>query len=625
MKQPTQGSHIDAAQLLRDQAISLLTGGKPNEGVRLLEQVLGLRPQSGDAHSDLATAYWQTGKPQKAEEHYARAAQLAPKDPYVLNNYGAFLLEQARLPEAAELLNRARAIKPDHYEIPNNLGLLHYRTGNMKQAEEFFMQAIRLNPQWSNAHANFGNVLRKTGRKGPAEAAFRQAIKLNPGNAVAWADLGYLYAVMLREEDALKCYKRAISLAPYIETSWVRLLDLLEKTDKTDESAELTQKAKGRFPDSVAIITHEAKLLRRQGKIDAAIALMEKHAASLQKDSPLNCAFFFELGQLYDRANDAGKAFECFVSANRGQANTVAANAIDKTAFTGAIERLRRDFTAEMADGPVPATAGPGPVFLIGFPRSGTTLLDQILSSHPAISVAEERPGVHRMLQKLGEIAGGAAEGVDGFWNDPRYPACLSSLTADDIAALRAAFFEGHGRQEDGDGKIFVDKLPLNILHAGIIRRVFPQAKFILALRHPCDSVLSCFMQQFNLNLTMAHFLDIGDAAKFYDGVFGLWAHYEGAVRPEAHSIRYEDVVADFRPTIGKLLEFIGAGWDEAVMEYDSHARGKGIINTPSYSQVTQKIYTRASGRWLRYREQMKPVLGILEPHARKFGYSMEE
>jgi hypothetical protein len=324
---------------------------------------------------------------------------------------------------------------------------------------------------------------------------------------------------------------------------------------------------------------------------------------------------------LYDRVNIADKAFDCFVLAKNRQQRIPGVMANDKSSISREIALMREKVEPQMHDASPPLPDGyPAPVFLIGFPRSGTTLLDQILSSHPAIQVAEEKPAVYQMAQYL--IKANEQQYPSG--KSPGYASCLLPTKAGDIEEMRRIFLAEHSdHMEIRKDKIFIDKLPLNILHASLIKRVFPGAKFILALRHPCDCVLSCFMQEFEMTRSMARFLDIQDAARFYDEVFGLWEHLTKIMPLNVHTVRYEDIVDDFRPTVASLLDFLGAGWHDAVLKYDETARKK-ICNTPSYHQVTEKIYTRASGRWLRYKEQLKPVLGILEPHARRHGYSAE-
>jgi tetratricopeptide (TPR) repeat protein len=619
---------ISAAAGLHRQAMEAVKAGRLEQGIILLQQALAGSPGSGEIHNDLGTAFWQAGNPAKAEEHYEKAVRLAPKNPYALNNYGGFLLEQLRLDEAEKVLKRAYAIKPDHYQIPNNMGLLHYRRGDLKEAESYFVQAIRLNMSWPNAHANLGNVLRETKRYTMAEQAYKHALRLQPANAAAWNGLGHLYFLWHREAEAEECLQKSITLDPGNEMPWIKLLGLYEKLTRLDDAVATLERVKKLFPGNVDIVIYESKLLRRLKREDEALAVLENFSISVNENSPrgakLLMEYNYELGELYDRRGDADKAFACFVRSSNCHAGTGEAAKYDKTHFSRLIARLQKDTTPDIFAGPAApplADGTPALVFLVGFPRSGTTLLDQILTSHPDIVVAEEKPAVDRMMQRLAEVTTGTPTKYGNF---AEYPSCLKDITPAQIEELRAAFFAEHNAKIHGGKKIFVDKLPLNILQAGLIRRVFPSAKFILALRHPCDSVLSCFMQNFQLNAAMVRFLDLEDSARFYDEAFTLWEHYTKTVDFDVHRIRYEDVVADFQPTVAALLKFLGVEWNDAVLEFDKTARERGRINTPSYHQVTQKIYTRASGRWLRYRAHLAPVLDILAPHALRHGYSME-
>jgi hypothetical protein len=247
---------------------------------------------------------------------------------------------------------------------------------------------------------------------------------------------------------------------------------------------------------------------------------------------------------------------------------------------------------------------------MVGFPRSGTTLLDTVLRSHPDIVVVEEMPLIERVKTELGQ---------------PPTFATLDALEPDGILRLRAAYLD-ELRHHLGDGlkdRLVVDKLPLNLVNAGLIHRVFPEAKFIVALRHPCDCVLSCFMQNFRLNDAMANFLDLKQAARLYDLAMTLWMQYQQKLGLDVGYLKYEDLVLDLRSATEPLLGFLGLKWDDALMNYQETALSRGRINTPSYNQVTQKLYTQASGRWQNYRAQMAPVLPILEPWSEQWGYPM--
>ncbi len=604
---------------LRHQAITLLSAGRFDDGIALLEKAAVQAPLSGLIQGDLALAYWQAGKPERAEAHYKTAVKLSPDHAYALNSYGAFLLEQAQLEQARPLLEKALTLEPANFQIQNNMGLLLYRTGDLAGAEKHLIAAIRGNPKWPNPHANIGDVLRDSRRPELAEKAYKQALTLNPRHAQAWRNLGALYAEQKRLDEAIDALRRAVDIFP-LESAWLVLMDLYEKTNRIDDAEEALKNTKRVLPPSPYIALCEAKILRRRNQSDAALALLEEYKDLLRPDAMRNSTFFYELGQLYERSNDAARAFDAFTKGNNCKAQMADLQNFHPGIYPSLAARLLRDFTPAMAQGPLPDGAEPAPVFLIGFPRSGTTLLDQIMASHPDIGVAEEKPAVDKMIHHLVRTYGTARQHEHPL-SDACYPAAMPQLTAQDIAIMREKFFAEHAGTEQKP--LFVDKLPLNILHVGLIQRVFPKAKFILALRHPCDSVLSCYMQDFFLNPAMVRFLDLQDSARFYDEAFKVWEHYARTLKLDVHTIRYEDVVADFQPTVAKLLQFLNVPWHDAVLEYDKTAQKKGLINTPSYHQVTQKIYTRASGRWQKYREQLKPVLDILQPHAERYGYAM--
>lgn len=606
---------------LRQQAVAFLSSGRLEEGIALLEKAASQTPSSGLIQVDLALAYWQQGKPEKAEAHYKAAVSLSPESAYALNSYGAFLLEQAQLEQARPLLEKAFKLEPANFQILNNLGLLQYRTGDLQGAEKHLIAAIRANPKWPNPHANIGDVMRDSRRPELAEKAYKQALTLNPRHAQAWRNLGVLYAEQIRLDEAIDALKRAVDIFP-LESAWLVLMDLYEKTNRIGDAEDALKKAKQQLPPSPFIALCEAKILRRHGKYEDALALLESYKDKVRHDAITNATFFYEMGQLYDRRDDAAQAFDAFTKGNVCKSQLMKLQNFHAGTYTQLAARILRDFTPDMAQGPQPEGAAPAPVFLVGFPRSGTTLLDQIMASHPDIAVVEEKPAVDKMIHHLVRTYG-TAQPHEHPLSDICYPAAMPKLTAQDIAIMRGKFFAEHGGSPQKP--VFVDKLPLNILHVGLIRRVFPKAKFIFALRHPCDSVLSCYMQDFFLNPAMARFLDLQDSARFYDEAFSVWEHYAKTLPLNVHAIRYEDVVADFRPTVAKLLEFLNVPWNDAVLEYDKTAQKKGLINTPSYHQVTQKIYTRASGRWVKYREQMTPVLDILKPHAERYGYAMHD
>ena len=622
----------DDSERLRRQAAQVLGAGKVAEAIVLLERAHTLNPGSAEVCNDLARALGRGGRHREADGYFLKTLELAPREAYFLNSYGVFLMLHFRYDEALAILKRALELKPGFHEITNNLGLLHHRRSEWNEAEKYFLQTVRAQPAWPAAHGNLAALLRDMKQYERAEAEYRAALKLAPGNTQGWLVLAEFYRALGRYDDAVGILKDLASRDFFNENTCLRVLSLQEEMNRLDDARATLLDLKARFPQSANILFMEARLLRRDGKAAEALALLEKKGAPA-KNSLLYFPWLFEVGQLQDRLGNADAAFAAFSKANAAQLKSPEAAQANPDEFIDSTIRFRKDFKPEVAAA-VSAAAATGkrdPVFLVGFPRSGTTLLDQILSSHPNITVVEEQTVSNRLTMYLVRKYGGAPpSGPDTFdgavldWlmNNDCYPRCLKDVTDDEAAELRQMFFDSHNVSPNGD-KIFVDKLPLNLRHAGLFHRIFPDAKFILALRHPCDAVLSGFMQQFELNPGMMPFLQLESAARLYDECFRLWDTYAQSLPLKVHTIRYEDVVADFRPSVAALLEFLGVDWDDRVLDFDKTAR-KRHINTPSYHQVTEKIYTRASGRWLRYRKHLEPVLDILAPHAERHGYSME-
>jgi hypothetical protein len=248
------------------------------------------------------------------------------------------------------------------------------------------------------------------------------------------------------------------------------------------------------------------------------------------------------------------------------------------------------------------------PVFLIGFPRSGTTLLDQILASHPEVSTLEERD---TLLDAASELM--STEQAFGRW---------ASLQHTEIERLRGLYWQRvtAGTAGAPQTRVFVDKQPLNAVLLPLIHRLFPAARIVLALRDPRDVVLSCFQQRFGMNVAMYQLLRLDTAAAYYDAVMRLIEVSRGKLPLALHVVKYEDIVARFEATVRELLVFLELQWDERVRRYTETARER-TISTPSASQVVRPLYGSARGKWRNYRAFLEPCLPTLAPWVQSLGY----
>ena len=426
--------------------------------------------------------------------------------------------------------------------------------------------------------------------------------------------MGNTFFDLEKKKEAISCFEQAIALKPDFTLAIGNLAMVYERANRLDDAWETALKALKYEPTAPRANLAASKCERRRNNLHSALARLEK--IPMDSCRPSICAQIInEKGQLYDRLGNYDKAFESFSDANRVTSRSWQALRIDKKSYIEKITRMQSWIISSSTLPSCSANSKPGsaePVFIVGFPRSGTTLLEQILATRAEIKTLEEKPLVASMINLFN---------VRGL----RYPEDLSSMNDDLIYDLRRAYLhkasEFLPRHYKG---IFIAKLPLNIVDIGLIHQVFPQSKIVLALRHPWDICLSCFMQNFKLNESMIHFLSLEDTARLYDQVFALWDTYVNRLPLNYYLLKYENIVTDFEKETKRLFAFLNLTWDPSVHDYHLRAKSRGTITTPSYHQVTESIYNRSLNRWKKYVQFLKPTYKILHPHIESFGYQLE-
>jgi len=546
----------------------------------------------------------------EAERLYRQIAQAEPMNAEVLHLLGVVCHQRGRNLEALDWLSKAIAFDPQNGEIHNNLGSVHQALGHGAQAVDCHQKAIALLPDFAVAHYNLGNAFKLQGKIENAVACYKQAVALKPDYARAHNNLGLMCQFQGDIDQAIAQFRTAIAQVSDFAEAHFNLLEILEKSNRRDALREALSNAKRHCPHHDPIILIEAQMYKADKAFAQARTVLERHTFA---DPVYEAQRNHLLGQMCDRLGDVDAAFAAFSAANAAVRNSPLARRYDPKTFQQHIDRLADQFTvdwlAHWNPAAAPPTVRPAPVFMVGFPRSGTTLTDTILRSHKDIAVVEEMPMVGKMVEIVEALEGG-------------YPAAMAGMDAATIEKLRTAYFTELDRHlEPGEAdRTVIDKYPLNLVEAGLIHRVFPTAKFIFVTRHPCDCVLSCYMQNFELNNSMANFLDLGDSASVYDKALSLWTRYREVMDLPVYTLRYEDLVEQLEDNVRPLLAFLDLAWDAGVMDYIKTAQRRKI-DTPSYDQVTQPLYTRARGRWEKYRAHLSPVLPVLLEWAARHGY----
>ena len=515
----------------------------------------------------------------------------------------------------------ALAIKPDFAKLHNSLGIAYLRTGQLEDAAGSFHNAVKHDSQFAQAWFNLGVVYENRGRLPEAAGYYKTATQLNPVYYQAFSSLAKVLWELRITDQVAEFYEKSLAVEESYLPAHLGLMHFLEQSNQHEKLRDAVTRARTALGPYIMASLYEGILADIDGDHEKAKSLLE--AITIEPTDAWTRygerTRLARLTHVCDRLNDTAAAFRYAQRANDLSREISAGKGTDKARFLQFVENRRRYFTAGNVNRWPDLTSGDGlearprprsnPVFIIGFPRSGTTLLDTLLRGHPSIEVAEETDAVPAMVNRL---SGEADERLE----------TLAGLSDRDIENLGQTYFNALARHAKPDsGVTLIDRFALNTVYAGEIYRVFPQARFVLLLRHPADCVLSCFLQTFYETSANASFFTLEDSAHLYDQVFGLWRQYAELLQLNVFQIKYEDLISDVETTCRSLLDFLEIPWHPGILEHEQTARDRSFIGTASYNQVTRPLYSEATNRRQRYRDELQPVLPVLEPWSSYFGY----
>jgi thioredoxin-like negative regulator of GroEL len=517
--------------------------------------------------------------------------------------------------EEAEIRERLKR-EPEDADSLLQLGWLCLQRGGYKEARELLLHAHVLQPRSIPVRIYAGRTLADSGdlRARDLIKDWRDWLPLPDQQQYDLAD------VMYRTDwttEAIGVLEDLLRRSPKFFAARQLLAEMYERVNRLADARALVDVLVDEVPESNAVARNDlvhlqATLLRRGGDPQAARALLEQ----VDPRNDMDADHYFTLAALADRMGDAAAVMQSLEAAH-----TMRVRHLERVAP----QRLRDDVplfpTAErsldaeaLAKWPTLVTpeASASPVFVVGFPRSGTTLLEQMLDAHPALQSMDERPHFDVLAHQLEDYG-------------LRLPEDLYKLTQADCDELRKGYLimacEKVQRRWDA---LLVDKNPLNMLALPLIHRLFPAARFILMLRHPCDVLLSNYMQDYRSVVLMAVARDLAHLARGYVEAFNYWFHHAALLQPDVLTVRYEDLVADQAGTAAKIGSFLGLEGTDAMLDAARHARAKGYIGTPSYRQVIEPVNRRGVGRWQRYRPWFEEILPVVAPMLDRVGYSLE-
>jgi tetratricopeptide (TPR) repeat protein len=531
-------AHAESLHLL---GVIAYQTGQLEEARGLIEQALAINPAAPFYHSNLGLVLHAQDRPDEAGRHFSEAIRLLPAYCEAHNNLGLVLLKKEQFGDAADAFRRAIALKADFPEAHTNLGFALEKIGKIDEAIKAHQAAMHLKPDYAQAHNNLGIAFLGKGDAAGAIASYRRAIEAKPDYGDAYSNLGVALTQLGKFGEAVTAFEEAIELGADRATAFYGLSGCRKFTEA----------------DKALI-----------GEMQAALTDVRTTEAG-------QSLLHFALGKAFDDLGDYAAAIRHFDQGNRIEAKT---NKFSGTGFAGVIDRLiaaAQTNVAEISDSALP-------VLIVGMPRSGTTLVEQILASHPGIAAGGE---LNFWFHRLEDIREGRAPQLDD----------TASAIHDYLALLRS-----HGPQ----ALRVTDKMPYNFLFLGIVHKLFPKARIIHCRRHPVDTALSIYFSRF----TGAHpfAFDRGDIAAYYRHYLRAMDYWRSTLPPGRFlEIDYEDIIRDQETASRRLIAFCGLPWDDACLDFHRTDRS---IATLSAWQARQPIYKSSVAR----RRLYEPWLGAL-------------
>ncbi|MEK9655333.1 MAG: sulfotransferase [Halieaceae bacterium] len=576
-----------------DLGTALLNLGRAEDALPYLEKARLLRPADASLLNKLAGAYHQTGDADQAKSVMAEAARLSPSQAKL--DEATRLFVQGKFREAEALAKELVRENPQDVNAALLLARLAIKARCFKDARDLLQKITEVAPGFIAAWHDLGTVLKELHLHEEAVDALNRAIDVDVNNALTHYYLGAALAMAARPHEAVKSYQRAVELDPKLPGGHIGLGHVLKTVG--DQSA------------GIAAYKRAIELRPNYGETYYSLANLKTFRFSKEEISsmevrlgneklPTECRvhFAFALAKAYEDSGDFDKAFEHYDLANRMHRDTIA---YDPVQTQVGHERMREVFDAAFFSGR-DADSGcsdPDPIFIVGLPRSGSTLLEQILASHSQVDGTSE-------LHDISLIAQGLSRSKEGSV----FPHSVASMKAQELAELGRAYLR-QTRQYRGDAPFFTDKMPNNFAYVGFIKTILPNAKIIDARRDPLDSCFGCFKQHFAKGQTFTY--DLFELGEFYLEYEKLMRHWDDVLPGQVLRVQYETVVNDLESQVQRILDFCGLPFEDACLSFHQTKRA---VRTASSEQVRQPIYSSSVGTWRRFQKHLEGLREILLP-----------
>lgn len=574
---------------LADHAMRLLEDGRPMAARALYADICRMSPQDPDAWMMAGAISGDLGLTDEARDYLQRALELDPAFADAHLALASLLHGESQHQQALQECDLALNADDEFAEAwllkSALLGLL----GRYAEAVDCAYKASALWPECADAYVNMGHGLDAMGQREAAIKQYRHALSLNPQLHTAYAGMTEALVNLGRVEEADACCAQAIKLAPEDPTGLRAHARVLQQKGQNEDAYRILKPMiDAGTLDAGAAVTL-ARACAQLGRSESAASLIESMLAETDKHTvDTRWKLHIAVGRLYDDMKEYDRAFEHFQHGHQ-----LKAGGFDPDAHRASISQLISCNNSEaLARLPRAQMTSETPVFIVGMPRSGTTLVEQILSSHPDIFGAGELTRIGDIAQRLPAALG----------SQSAYPLCLIDITGQVVDDAAREYLDYLQELSGGGARRVTDKLPGNFMHLGLIELLFPGARIIHCMRNPLDTCLSCYSQNFNGH-EYTH--DLSHLGVFYREYQRLMQHWRSALRVPMLEVQYETLIEHTEQGSRRLIEFCGLPWDERCLRFYENER---TVITASYDQVRRPIYKTSAERWRNYESYIGPL-----------------
>lgn len=604
--------------------ISTLQCGNPREAQRLTQEYLAMMPGNEDGLMLLSMCLMQQGRAEQAISACRALTRRFPNSAIHWSNLATAQRDAGELQDAEQTYRHAIKLDPTFFGALINLGYLLLESGKYPEARETFFAAHALDNASPEARIYAAQTCIALDSRDIAAqliAPWRSWIGLSDELTL---ELAGLMTAAGNSDEGVRIFEDLLRRNPDNLRAMANLVILFERVNRLDDAAALLNKLPA--PESIDdaklqydVINANAIFALREKNPEHARDLLEKLLAAFDqsagaKNTPWRAGHLYSsLAKVHDRQDNIDAAMTALSRAHACQM-TLARQAVPDLVVPGApplyMGNRRIDAKQRAAwSKDEPPSMLESPIFVVGFPRSGTTMLEQMLDAHPRLQSMDERAFVHQLIEHMSDF-------------DCAYPDDLGKLSAAQCEELRKRYWRATAAVAPrSQGQRLVDKNPLHMLRLPLINRLFPHAPIILALRHPCDVILSNYMQYFTSNSFAVLCSSLERLTQGYVNAMQSWIYHAELLNPNVIQSRYEDLLDDFDGNIRRIGNFLALEDVAPLARFDKHARDKGFISTPSYSRVIEPPNKQAVNRWHRYRKYFEPLLPTLQPIMQHWGY----